>query len=69
MLPCMPRTAPRQTGTKKRTGPAAASILVLAGYPSPTDAGFAANFTVTALDPYGNKTEGQPSPALPVAGV
>jgi hypothetical protein len=43
--------------------------LVLAGYPSPTDAGFAANFTVTALDPYGNKTEGQPSPALPVAGV
>jgi hypothetical protein len=38
--------------------PAAASTLVLAAYPSPTDAGFAGNFTVTALDPYGNVASG-----------
>jgi hypothetical protein len=37
---------------------AAASTLILAGYPSPTNAGFAANFTVTAFDPYGNKATG-----------
>jgi hypothetical protein len=38
--------------------PAAASTLIVAGYLSPTNAGFAANFTVTALDPYGNKATG-----------
>jgi hypothetical protein len=38
--------------------PAAASTLSLAGYPSPTNAGFAASFTVTALDPYGNEATG-----------
>jgi hypothetical protein len=38
--------------------PAAASSFVLAGYPSPTDAGLAANFTVTAFDPYGNVATG-----------
>lgn len=32
--------------------------MSLAGYPSPTNAGFAASFTVTALDPYGNKATG-----------
>ena len=34
--------------------PAAASQLVLSGYPSPTTAGVAHDFTVTAEDPYGN---------------
>jgi hypothetical protein len=38
--------------------PAAASTLILAGYPSPTNAGLAASFTVTAFDPYGNKATG-----------
>jgi hypothetical protein len=37
---------------------APASTLTLSGYPSPTNAGFAASFTVTALDPYGNKATG-----------
>jgi hypothetical protein len=37
---------------------AAASTLSLAGYPSPTNAGFAAGVTVTALDVYGNKATG-----------
>ena len=34
--------------------PAIASILVVSGYPSPTIAGSAHQFTVTADDPYGN---------------
>src|SRR5262249_52523698 len=34
--------------------PAAASTLVVAGFPSPTTAGTAGNFAVTAKDPYGN---------------
>jgi uncharacterized delta-60 repeat protein len=38
--------------------PAAASMLRVAGYPSPTNAGLAANFAVTALDPYGNVATG-----------
>jgi hypothetical protein len=37
---------------------AAASTLILSGYPSPTNAGLAANCTVTAFDPYGNKATG-----------
>src|SRR5262249_11770846 len=39
-------------------GAAAASALVLGGYPSPTDAGAAHSFTVTAKDPYGNTVSG-----------
>jgi hypothetical protein len=38
--------------------PAAASALVVAGYPSPTVKGDAHNFTVTAYDPYGNVATG-----------
>jgi hypothetical protein len=38
--------------------PAAASSLVVAGYPSPTVKGVAHDFTVTALDPYGNVATG-----------
>src|SRR5262249_61608751 len=38
--------------------PAAASSLVLGGYPSPTAAGAAHSFTVTARDPYGNTATG-----------
>jgi hypothetical protein len=38
--------------------PAAASTLTLAGYPSPTNAGLAGSFTVTALDPYSNVATG-----------
>jgi hypothetical protein len=38
--------------------PAAASTLVLAGYTSPTVAGVAHNFTVTARDAYGNIATG-----------
>jgi hypothetical protein len=38
--------------------PGAASTLVLAGYPSPTTAGAAHNFTVTARDAYGNVATG-----------
>jgi hypothetical protein len=55
--------------------PAAASTLRVAGYPSPANAGLAGNFTVTALDPYGNVATGyagtvrfsssDPSAALP----
>src|SRR5207247_2641746 len=36
----------------------AATLLRAAGFPSPTTAGSAANFTVTAKDPYGNKATG-----------
>ena len=38
--------------------PAAASTLSLVGFPSPTNAGVAGSFTVTALDPYGNQATG-----------
>jgi hypothetical protein len=38
--------------------PAAASTLSLTGYPSPTNASLAGSFTVTALDPFGNKATG-----------
>jgi Tol biopolymer transport system component len=37
---------------------AAASTFAIAGYPSPTTAGTAQNFTVMALDPYGNTATG-----------
>jgi hypothetical protein len=38
--------------------PAAASTFTITGFPSPTTAGVARNFTITALDPYGNKATG-----------
>src|SRR2546422_5280482 len=38
--------------------PAAASTLIVAGFPSPVTAGTAGNFTVTAKDPYGNTATG-----------
>jgi uncharacterized delta-60 repeat protein len=38
--------------------PAAASSLVVAGFPSPTTAGVTASFTVTAMDPYSNTATG-----------
>src|SRR4029077_16237054 len=38
--------------------PAAASSVRLAGFPSPVQAGVAGNFTVTALDAYGNIATG-----------
>jgi hypothetical protein len=38
--------------------PAAASILRVTGFPSPTQAGVAGNFTVTALDAFGNVATG-----------
>jgi hypothetical protein len=38
--------------------PAAASKLVVSGYPSPTTAGASHTFTVTAEDPYGNTATG-----------
>ena len=45
------------TGTVA-VNPAAASALVVAGFPSPVAAGTAGNFTVTARDPYGNTATG-----------
>jgi hypothetical protein len=38
--------------------PAAASTMIVAGFPSPATAGVAANFTVTLRDPYGNIATG-----------
>jgi hypothetical protein len=38
--------------------PASVSSLTVTSYPSPTTAGQSQNFTVTALDPYGNKATG-----------
>jgi hypothetical protein len=38
--------------------PAAASTMTVAGFPSPTTAGVAGNFTVTLKDPYGNIASG-----------
>ncbi len=38
--------------------PAAASMLAVAGFPSPVTAGVAGSFTVTAFDPYGNVATG-----------
>jgi hypothetical protein len=47
------------TGTGNVTvNPAAASTLVVAGFPSSTVAGTPGNFTVTAKDPYGNIATG-----------
>src|SRR5205823_13482001 len=48
------------TGTQTRTRvvPAAASSLMATGFPSPTVAGVAHRFAVTALDPYGNRAVG-----------
>jgi hypothetical protein len=46
----------RQTGIT--VNPAAASLLVVGGYPSPTTAGVSHNFTVTAQDAYGNTATG-----------
>jgi large repetitive protein len=45
-----------QTGIT--VNPAAASGLVVTGYPSPVKAGTSNNFTVTAKDPYGNTATG-----------
>src|SRR5207302_7900201 len=45
-----------QTGIT--VGPAAASSLVVSGFPSPTTAGVAGTVTVTAHDPYGNTATG-----------
>src|SRR5262249_5303798 len=38
--------------------PAAASTLIVSGFPSPTTAGVAQGFTVTARDPFGNTATG-----------
>jgi hypothetical protein len=38
--------------------PAAASTLIVSGFPSPTSAGVAGSFTVTLKDPYGNIATG-----------
>jgi hypothetical protein len=38
--------------------PAAASTMIVSGFPSPTTAGVAQNFTVTLKDPYGNIASG-----------
>jgi hypothetical protein len=48
------------TGTESgiSVSPAAASSLTLAGFPSPTTAGTAGNFTVTAHDAFGNIATG-----------
>jgi predicted RNA methylase len=45
-----------QTGIT--VNPAAASTLIVAGFPSPATAGTAGTFTVTAKDPYGNTATG-----------
>jgi hypothetical protein len=45
-----------QTGIT--VNPAAASTLIVAGFPSPVTAGTAGSFTVTAKDPYGNTATG-----------
>src|SRR5207302_10451074 len=45
-----------QTGIT--VGPAAASSLVVSGFPPPTTAGVAGTVTVTAHDPYGNTATG-----------
>ena len=48
------------TGTQGtiKVNPAAATTLVVSGFPSPIAHGTAATFTVTALDPYGNVATG-----------
>jgi hypothetical protein len=68
---------PNITGTQAGivVNPAPASTLIVAGFPSPTTAGVAGNFTVTAQDPYGNTatsyrggvhfTSSDPQAALP----
>src|SRR4029077_4681142 len=42
------------TQTAITVNPAAASALIVSGYPSPTTAGAAQSFTITAKDPFGN---------------
>src|SRR5207302_11117318 len=53
---------PRHGLTAAETGitvnPAAASTMLVAGFPSPTTAGVAGSFTVTLNDPYGNTARG-----------
>jgi hypothetical protein len=48
------------TGTQGniKVNPAAATTVVVSGFPSPIGHGTAATFTVTALDPYGNVATG-----------
>jgi hypothetical protein len=46
------------TTTSVTINPAAASTLIVAGFPSPTTAGTPQSFTVTALDAFGNITTG-----------
>src|SRR5205814_10488891 len=48
------------TGTASglTVGPAAASVLVVGGFPSPSTAGTAGTVTVTAKDAYGNMATG-----------
>src|SRR5207245_1165368 len=45
-----------QTGIT--VNPAAANTLIVSGFPPPTTAGIAANFTLTAKPPYGNTATG-----------
>jgi hypothetical protein len=45
-------------GAAVAVNPAAASTMIVAGFPSPTTAGVAGNFTVTLKDPYGNIASG-----------
>jgi hypothetical protein len=46
------------SSTTVTVNPAAASAIVVAGFPTPTAVGAAHNFTVTALDAYGNVATG-----------
>ena len=48
------------TGTQTgiTVNPAAASSLIVSGYPSPTTAGVAHSFTITAKDPFSNTATG-----------
>src|SRR5206468_2616239 len=52
--------APGVTGSQTgiTVNPAAASTLVVSGFPSPVTAGTAHTLTVTAKDPYGNVATG-----------
>jgi hypothetical protein len=45
---------PASRSSSVSVSPAAASSLVVAGFPSPTTAGSRGSFTVSAADPYGN---------------
>lgn len=46
------------TQTGITVNPASANTVTVAGFPSPTNAGVAHNFTITARDPYGNLATG-----------